>query len=125
MTALIKSNTLIETAESNEKGKVIFSKDLPCGKYYVKELKPAKGYLSCDEVWNIDASYSGEHGEDIRKFKLEIENVSEPVEEVRKEEPTIVTQIPGTGDSSKTVYWWCGLGVCILAIVVLRCRKMR
>ena len=34
--------------------------DLPLGQYYVKELKAPAGFVSSDEVLNLDASYQGQ-----------------------------------------------------------------
>lgn len=124
ITALIPANTLLETVESNSEGKIIFSSNLPCGKYYVKELKPAKGYLKCDDVWQIDASYTGETGEKVLKFKFEVENVLAPVEEVKKEEPIVVPQIPGTGDSSMAAFWGIVLSGCAVAFLFMKRKKM-
>ena len=125
ITALIKAETLIETAESNAEGKVLFSSNLPCGKYYVKELKPAKGYLSCDEVWYVDASYTGEDGENVRKFHFEVENKLAPAEEIKRDEPVVVPQVPGTGDSSMISLWGISLGFSVAGIVLLRRKKQK
>ena len=74
VTALISADTLIETAASDKKGRVIFNSDLPCGKYYVREIKAAEGYLESSEIFEIDASYTGEKGEKNLEFSFELEN---------------------------------------------------
>lgn len=53
---IIKADTLIETAYTNEYGYAEFKTDLPIGKYYAKELKTAKGYYITDAITDVDAS---------------------------------------------------------------------
>ena len=74
ITALIKADTLMQTVESDKNGKVEFSDDLPCGKYYVKEMKAPEGYLENSEIFEIDASYTGETGEEVLEFYHEMVN---------------------------------------------------
>ena len=51
---------MIETATTDESGKVTFESELPMGNYYVKELKAPKGYKLSDEVINITAKYDND-----------------------------------------------------------------
>jgi len=60
--ALLAADTLIEMAATGQDGAVTFLSDLPCGKYYVKELLAPNGYLMSEEVYEFDASYTGPDG---------------------------------------------------------------
>ncbi|MCD8150415.1 MAG: Cna protein B-type domain protein [Clostridiales bacterium] len=62
---IMEAGTLIETVESDESGKAVFTKDLPLGQYYVKEITAPDGYLLSDEVVEFDASYQGQDVETI------------------------------------------------------------
>lgn len=57
---LVKEDTLLEKVTSNEQGKAAFETDLPFGTYYVRELKPPKGYASSDEILEFSATYQGQ-----------------------------------------------------------------
>ena len=59
-TVIVKADTLIGTATSDENGKAVFSQDLPFGEYYIKEQKAPKGYVSSDEVIEVKAEYQGQ-----------------------------------------------------------------
>lgn len=76
-TVIVKADTLLETAISNEKGLAGFTMDIPLGKYAVKEQKAPAGYVSSDEAILLDASYQGEN---VKTVKLT---------PVKKNEPTI------------------------------------
>lgn len=54
---LIESGTLIAKTESAEDGSIRFDVDLPHGKYLVKELEAAPGYLKTEDTWSFDATY--------------------------------------------------------------------
>ena len=56
---LVKADTLIGKAETGEDGKATFSFDLPFGKYYVKELEAPEGYVSSEQVLDVEFSYQG------------------------------------------------------------------
>ena len=57
---LVKADTLIGKAETGEDGKATFSFDLPFGKYYVKELEAPAGYVSSEQVLDVEFSYQGQ-----------------------------------------------------------------
>lgn len=57
---IVEADTLLEKAESDEKGIAAFTMDIPLGNYVVKELKAPAGYVSSNEVISLDASYQGE-----------------------------------------------------------------
>lgn len=44
---------------SDNDGLAACTLDLPLGQYYVKELKAPAGFVSSDEVLNLDVSYQG------------------------------------------------------------------
>lgn len=71
---VVKADTLLETVESDKNGKAAFTEDLPCGKYYVKEIKAAEGYLENSGIFEFDASYTGENGEKTLEFYHEMMN---------------------------------------------------
>lgn len=62
--ALLAADTLIEKMVTGEDGSVTFVSDLPCGTYYIKELQAPDGYFLSEEVYEFDASYTGQAGED-------------------------------------------------------------
>lgn len=66
--ALLAADTLIEMAATGRDGSVTFLSDLPCGKYYVKELLAPKGYLLSEEIYEFDASYTGPDGSAVLRF---------------------------------------------------------
>lgn len=90
---IVSADTLLEEAKSGDDGKAIFSLDLPLGQYYVKETKAPAGYVSSDEVLNLDASYQGQG---IPVIKLEAEKKNEPtVTEFTKSDVTTGVELDG------------------------------
>ena len=65
---LILADTLIETVSTDESGQASFLSNLPCGMYYIRELTPPAGYLLSEEIYVIDASYTGQNGEAVLSF---------------------------------------------------------
>ncbi len=57
---LIKKDTLIESAITNEQGQAIFQADLPLGKYYIKEINAPEYYQLSPEKIEVDATYRGQ-----------------------------------------------------------------
>ncbi|MDD3746299.1 MAG: SpaA isopeptide-forming pilin-related protein [Anaerostipes sp.] len=57
---LIEKDSLIEHQVTDEEGTLSFKADLPLGKYYVKELVAAEGYLLDEEVYHLDLTYQGQ-----------------------------------------------------------------
>ena len=47
---LVKADTLLGKAVTDEDGKAVFDLDLPFGKYYIRELAAPAGYVSSDET---------------------------------------------------------------------------
>lgn len=67
---LVKEDTLLAKATSDEQGKAAFEPDLPLGSYYVRELKPPKGYASSDEILEFSAAYQGQEVPVIKLFAV-------------------------------------------------------
>lgn len=57
---IVKADTLIGKALSDEKGKAVFQNDLPFGRYYIKEEAAPNGYVSSDHIIDITAEYQGQ-----------------------------------------------------------------
>ena len=69
---IVKKDTLLETAVSDENGKIAFTKDYPLSKYYAKEITAPDGYASCDDIIIFNATYTGQEYEyvSISKYFL-------------------------------------------------------
>ena len=57
---IVKADTLIGKALSDENGKAVFMNDLPFGRYYIKEEAAPDGYVSSDHVVEVTAEYQGQ-----------------------------------------------------------------
>ncbi|MCR0531729.1 hypothetical protein MKC55_20495 [[Clostridium] innocuum] len=78
-TTVVSKGDLVETAISDENGKVVFNADLPLSKYEIRELKAPIGYASSDKVIPVDATYKGQELETI-KIEAEFKNSITKVE---------------------------------------------
>ena len=63
---IVKAETLLQEMTSDNDCLAACTRDLPLGQYYVKELKAPAGFVSSDEVLNLDASYQGK---DVKTVK--------------------------------------------------------
>ena len=54
---LIKADSLIESVKTDAEGKAVFEADLPLGRYYVKEIETAPGYLKDESEYEVDFTY--------------------------------------------------------------------
>ena len=72
---IVKAGEEIERAVSGKDGKAAFVSDLPLGKYYVGETEAPKGYVTTDQVFDIDASY---RGDDVAVLTFEAEFRNRP-----------------------------------------------
>lgn len=61
-----QENELIDKGRISEEGTLDF-KDLYLGKYFVKELDPAEGYLLDETEYPVDLSYEGQEVEIVRR----------------------------------------------------------
>ena len=52
---IVKAETLLQEMTSDNDGLAACTLDLPLGQYYVKELKAPTGFVSSDEILNLDA----------------------------------------------------------------------
>ena len=94
---VVKADTLLQEITSNEKGKAVFTLDLPLGRYYVKELQAPAGYVSSDEILEFDATYQGQ---DVKTIKLKSVKKNQPTTvEVTKADITTGTELDGASMS--------------------------
>jgi len=113
---LISSHTLLERVVTDSNGSAIFQSDLPCGKYYIRELEAPAGYLLDDTIHPIDASYTGQDGDASLHFSYTFTNDPIPPQETPcPSTPEVssspkVSASPGavTGDdNSLALSLWC------------------
>lgn len=52
----VKADEKIEMAVSDENGQISFISDLPLGMYYAKEIQAPKGYVTTDQILDIDVT---------------------------------------------------------------------
>lgn len=90
---IVKAGEFLAKAESAEDGTLRFDIDLPHGKYMVKELEAAPGYLKTEEIWSFDATYQNPELEVISLAK-EIEN-QPTVVEITKTDITDEKEVEG------------------------------
>lgn len=90
---IVKAGEFLAKAESAEDGTLRFDIDLPHGKYMVKELEAAPGYLKTEETWSFDATYQNPELEVISLAK-EIQN-QPTVVEVTKTDITDEKEVEG------------------------------
>ena len=57
---IIEAGTLLETAVSDENGRIAFKKDYPFEVYEAKELAAPKGYVSSGEIITFETEYQGQ-----------------------------------------------------------------
>jgi uncharacterized surface anchored protein len=69
--ALLAENTLLERISTGLDGTARFASDLPCGRYYLRELDAPCGYLLSEEEIEIDASYQGQDAETVQNFSVD------------------------------------------------------
>lgn len=54
---LVEENSLIEAEKTDDEGKAVFEADLPLGRYYVKEIETAPGYVKDGSEYEVDFTY--------------------------------------------------------------------
>ena len=90
---IVEADTLLETVVSDETGQAVFTKDLPFGKYYVKELAAPDGYISSDEILDFEFSYQGQN---IPVVELKAVKANKPTTvEVTKSDITTGVELSG------------------------------
>lgn len=70
---IIKAGALLETAVSDENGRIAFKKDYPFAVYEAKELAAPKGYVSSGEVITFETEYQGQD-EAVAEYSSEFLN---------------------------------------------------
>ena len=90
---IVKADTLLQEMTSDNDGLATCTLDLPLGQYYVKELKAPAGFVSSDEVLNLDASYQGQ---DVKTVKLKTVKKNQPTTvEITKSDVTTGVELDG------------------------------
>ena len=90
---IVKADTLLQEMTSDNGGLAACTLDLPLGQYYVKELKAPAGFVSSDEVLNLDASYQGQ---DVKTVKLKTVKKNQPTTvEITKSDVTTGVELDG------------------------------
>ena len=90
---IVKADTLLQEMTSDKDGMASCTLDLPLGQYYVKELKAPAGFVSSDEVLNLDASYQGQ---DVKTVKLKTVKKNQPTTvEITKSDVTTGVELDG------------------------------
>lgn len=109
---VVKADTLIAKAQTtSDKENAVFAADVPFGAYYVKELKAPEGYVACSEIFEVDASDTGENGSKMLKFHYELTNRKTEIK-IRKTDLYTGADIEGAKlcvvekDSQKTIAEW-------------------
>ena len=90
---LVEAGALIEKATTGEDGTLVFSSDLPHGKYEIREIEHLPGYLPNEEPIEVDASYTDPTLEVIEITK-EVEN-QPTVTEITKTDITGEKEVEG------------------------------
>jgi len=90
---IVKVDTLLQEMTSDNNGLAVCTLDLPLGQYYVKELKAPAGFVSSDEILNLDASYQGQ---DVKTVKLKTVKKNQPTTvEITKSDVTTGVELDG------------------------------
>ena len=90
---IVKADTLLQEMTSDNDGLAACTLDLPLGQYYVKELKAPAGFVSSDEVLNLDVSYQGQ---DVKTVKLKTVKKNQPTTvEITKSDVTTGVELDG------------------------------
>lgn len=90
---IVKVDTLLQEMTSDNNGLAVCTLDLPLGQYYVKELKAPAGFVSSDEVLNLNASYQGQ---DVKTVKLKTVKKNQPTTvEITKSDVTTGVELDG------------------------------
>ena len=90
---IVKADTLLQEMTSDNDGLAACTLDLPLGQYCVKELKAPAGFVSSDEVLNLDASYQGQ---DVKTVKMKTVKKNQPTTvEITKSDVTTGVELEG------------------------------
>lgn len=90
---LVATDTLINSGITDENGSIAFDAELPLGRYYVKEIETAPGYVTDPNEYEVDFTYQNP---EIELLSKEIEVKETPITvEVSKTDVTMGTEIIG------------------------------
>jgi uncharacterized surface anchored protein len=90
---IVKADTLLGKAVTDEDGNAVFDLALPFGKYYIRELAAPAGYVSSDETLDVTAAYQGQ---DVKVVKLASEFKNQPTKiTVKKSDITTGVELSG------------------------------
>ena len=90
---LVEADSLIQSAVTDAEGKAVFDADLPLGKYYVKEVETAPGYLIDENEYEVDFTYQDPK---IALLTKEIPVEETPIiVEISKSDITTGKELPG------------------------------
>lgn len=90
---LVEADSLIESVQTDEEGKAVFEADLPLGRYYVKEIETAPGYLVDESEYEVDFTYQ-DAKQAILSEEIEVSEIPIIVE-VSKSDVTTGKEITG------------------------------
>ena len=90
---LVAADTLINSGITDENGKIAFDAELPLGRYYVKEIETAPGYVTDPNEYEVDFTYQDPTIELLSK-EIEVKEIPITVQ-VSKTDVTTGTEIIG------------------------------
>lgn len=90
---LVEADSLIQSAVTDAEGKAVFDADLPLGKYYVKEVETAPGYLMDENEYEVDFTYQDPKIALLSK-EIPVEEIPIIVE-ISKSDITTGKELPG------------------------------
>ena len=90
---LVKADTLLGEAETDQDGRAVFDQNLPLGKYYIRELKAPAGYVTSDQTVEVTAEYQGQEIK-TAEFLCEFENAPTTIS-IKKTDLTTGTELEG------------------------------
>lgn len=90
---LVEADSLIQSAVTDAEGKAVFDADLPLGKYYVKEVETAPGYLMDENEYEVDFTYQDSKIALLTK-EIPVEEIPIIVE-ISKSDITTGKELPG------------------------------
>lgn len=90
---LVEADSLIQSAVTDAEGKAVFDADLPLGKYYVKEVETAPGYLMDENEYEVDFTYQDPKIALLTK-EIPVEEIPIIVE-ISKSDITTGKELPG------------------------------
>lgn len=100
---LYKKDELIKEIQTDAEGKIQVT-DLECGKYYIKQKTPSKGYVQDTNIYGVDFTYKGQ---DIAKIVLNNTYKNKVIKQafqVLKYQMTTPTEVAPLAGAGFTIY---------------------